>query len=80
MSQTLAPSALDTKADSNWPDMSLKSNPFQSTFSHPYDYHYGDDFLNPMHNEFDSGNVTPGDADFASFIDTSGWDEPAAAS
>ena len=54
MSQTLAPGALDSKADSKWPDMSsLKSGGaaeaaganlngvMTSAFGYPFDYSYG---------------------------------------
>lgn len=85
MSQTLAPGALDTNQDEfNWPTPPTDGvvTPINTAFNYSLDTNFdlfkSSNLSMPSPNIMqDSGLVTPGDKDWASFIDQSSWEETA---
>lgn len=79
MSQTLAPGAMDDEALS-WPTpTSVTESDFSSgnNFTYSIGDFDGDMYPKPIMagNPFASGQITPADNDWSSFINTSSWEE-----
>jgi len=81
MSQTLAPGALDTNQDEfNWPTPPSVTTdgvltPLNTAFNYSLDANFNLDFSKVNMPMASPGLMTPGDKDWANFIDQSSWDE-----